>query len=272
MIVKLNAVMIGTMALLTTTGGAAVCGAQRPDTSRDTEHQWMFDSERGLTKIDSMIPFTSSGTVELRIGSGTINVKTWDRNDGHVVASTSNNTKLDLDVSRSHIGLNTRGRWTGRMPLGTANYDVTVPVGTRLSLNAMSGSLKAAGVRGRIDANAISGSVDVRDASGNVEAQCISGPVTIAGVSGDVRVETVSGAIDISNVSGAVRAENVSGSIDVTNARGPRVRLGSMSGSLSYAGVLSPDGRYEFETHSGTVALHLPSNSNADVAVETFSG
>lgn len=223
-----------------------------------------------MARIDTLVPFSASGSVELGLISGSINVSAWNRGQVRVVASATGNASLDFDATGSHVdlGVNQNGSDEG----GGASYDVTVPAGTRVTLNAISGSITVAGVRGGIDANSVSGSVDVRDAAANVAIESVSGNVTASGVAGDVKAETVSGRLDVSNVSGTVSAGNVSGSIYLSDTRGTRVRASSVSGGVTFAGVLNPAGRYQFETHSGRTVLKLASGASAVITVNTYSG
>lgn len=50
------------------------------------------------------------------------------------------------------------------------------------------------------------------------------------------------------------------------------VELSTTSGDVSYGGAVDPAGRYEFNSHSGTITIDIPSSANARFSVETFSG
>ncbi len=233
--------------------------------------RWTFRSDqRGVSRIDTLVPFSDRGSVELGLISGSIKVTAWNRKQVRVLASATDGTVLDFDASNSHVDLGVHSRSSRRM--GSATYDVTVPEGTRLTLNSVSGGISATGVHGGIDVSAVSGSIEIHDAAQNVAIESVSGNVTAVSVAGDVKVEAVSGAITISNVAGTVSAENVSGSIALTNARGTRVRANSVSGAVAFAGALNPAGQYDFQTHSGSIVLQLPTGTNAAVSVETYSG
>lgn len=233
-------------------------------------HGW-FDSDEGrVARIDTTLAFSANGSVDLSLMSGSIRVSAWNRDQVRVVATATNGATLDFDASGSHVDLGIHNSRSDEG--GSANYDVTVPAGARLTLSAISGSITAAGVRGGIDANSVSGPVDVRDAAASVAIESVSGSVIASGVAGDVKVETVSGAIEVANVSGTVSAGDVSGSIDLSNTRGTRVRANSVSGAITYAGALNPAGRYELETHSGRTILRLASGASAVITVNTYSG
>lgn len=276
---KLRALMRGgavMFAMLASDGATRAAHAQH--TPR-TSSRWFGlddDEARGrgsdVTKIDTLVPFTANGSVELGLISGSIKVSAWNRNQVRVVASTSGGATLDFDATSSHVDLGVNHRWSRGDGGGSATYDVTVPTGARVTLDAISGSITAVGVHGGIDANSISGAVQLRDAGAGVSVESVSGSVTVVGVSGDVKVEAVSGDIQVSNVSGTASAESVSGDVNLTNVRGTRVRANSVSGSVVYAGSLNPVGRYEFETHSGSTRLQLAPGASAVISVDTYSG
>jgi hypothetical protein len=234
-----------------------------------------FGGDNGVARIDTVLPFSSNGTVDLSLVSGTMKVSTWDRNQVRVVASTTGEPSLQLDASSSHLTLEqTRsGSRHGRGDnIGTATYDVTVPSGSRASLAAVSGSINAAGLRGAVDASNVSGSVDLRDLGSSLNVEGVSGNITIANVASDAHVENVSGRISLSGVGGSATAETVSGGINIAGVRGDRVHVTTVSGDIDFAGSVTGSGRYEFETHSGEASLKLAGNTQATVSVETFSG
>ena len=237
---------------------------------------WFGDADTGLARIDTVVPFSANGTVELSLVAGTMKVTTWDRNQVRVVASTTGTPSLQFDASSSHVTLEQEK--TGRRDdrgsdnVGTATYEVTVPAGSRASLSAISGNINASGLRGRLEVSNVSGNVDLRDIGASLSAEGVSSRITATNVSGDVRVENVSGRISVTNVGGSVNVETVSGSMVVRAVRGERVHATTVSGNIDFAGPVTASGRYEFETHSGRTDLTLAGNANAAISVETFSG
>lgn len=231
--------------------------------------------DEGVARIDTTVSFSSNGTVDLSLVSGTMRISSWDRNQVRVVASTSGEPSLQFDASNSHLSLeqsrNGRGSRNGS-DVGSATYEVTVPAGVRATLSAVSGSIDASGVRGPVEVSTVSGSVKLRDLGSTLNVEGVSGDITISNVASDARVENVSGRISLTGVGGSASAETVSGSILVAGVRGDRVHATSVSGSLDFAGAVSPTGRYDFETHSGTTNIRLASNANVAISAETFSG
>jgi len=232
---------------------------------------------RGLTKIDTTVRLDRGGAVDLSLISGKIRVTGWDRPDVKISASiesgllrfTANSSRVSLSVDDSDEG-GRRGRRHNNV--GDARYDVSVPRGTRLILEAVSGDLTSKGSQGEIEATSVSGDVDVTDGVRTVSAESVSGSVHAAQVNGNLRTETVSGDLRAENVTGDVGASSVSGNIRLVGIQSKDVRTETVSGDIVYSGAIEPSGKYGFESHSGTLRLNIPPGAGAQFSVETFSG
>jgi Uncharacterized conserved protein len=234
--------------------------------------------DRYPTRIDTVVPFEGRGSVDLSLISGRMRVSSWDRADVKVSARIEDGDgRLHFSASRSKVSLeveNPEGRGYSRRGnrIGDAIYDVTVPRGTRLSLEAVSGEIVASGVGGEIEATSVSGGVTVSDASNEVSVESVSGSVSATDISGSLRAHSVSGGVTVRNATGSVEAETVSGSLRLEGIKSQSIRTESVSGGVTYTGSIDPSGRYSFESHSGTIHLNLPSNIGAVFSVQTFSG
>jgi DUF4097 and DUF4098 domain-containing protein YvlB len=232
-----------------------------------------FGDDEGVTRIDTTLAFSPTGSVELELVTGDMKVSTWNRDEVRVVATATGDARIQFDASHSHLDMeqSRRDRWS-RDGHGTVSYQVTVPAGVRATLGSVAGTIDAAGIRGGAEVSTVSGAVTVRDIGAEATIEAVSGRVTLANVQGDAHVESVSGAVDVSNVTGSLSAESVSGPIVLTDVRGARIRANTVSGALDFTGAVNPAGHYDFETHSGRATLHLASNASAAVSVNTFSG
>jgi hypothetical protein len=225
-----------------------------------------YDSyDRGPTRIDTVVPFSRGGTVELSLLSGRIKVTGWDRQEVKVLA-TSEHAPLRFSASENRVSLEVERRG------GEVQYDVTVPRGTRLSLESLSGTITATGVGGEIEAQSVSGSVQVNDAVGSVDAESVSGGVSVSAANGNVTAQSTSGSVAVRNVTGDIEAESVSGGIALDGIRSSSVRTETVSGPVTYTGSIDAGGRYSFVTHSGVLRLNLPASVGAVFSVETYSG
>jgi len=230
--------------------------------------------ERNATQIDTTVRLDRGGSVDLSIISGRIRVTGWDRSDVKISATIEDGyLRFSANSSRVTLGVDDEGR-RGRHNnhIGDARYEVSVPRGARLILEAVSGDVSAKGSQGEIEASSVSGDVDVSDGVRTVSVESVSGSAHAAQVNGNLRAETVSGDLRVENVTGDVEASTVSGEIRLIGIQSKDVRTESVSGSLTYTGTIEPTGRYGFESHSGTINLNIPRNAGAQFSVETFSG
>src|SRR6195256_4666283 len=106
---------------------------------------------RGLTRIDTTVRLDRGGAVDLSLISGKIRVTGWDRADVKILASIESG-RLRFDANSSRVSLavedsDDSGR-RRRHDVGDARYDVSVPRGTRLILEGVSGDITAAGSQG----------------------------------------------------------------------------------------------------------------------------
>jgi DUF4097 and DUF4098 domain-containing protein YvlB len=236
------------------------------------------DDEVGRRQIDTTVKLDRGGAVDLSLISGRIRVTGWDRSDVRISASietgllqfTANSSRVSLSVEDSDNG-SRRGRHRNN-DIGDARYDVSVPRGTRLILEAVSGDVMARGSQGEIEASSVSGDVDVTDGVRTVSAESVSGSVHAAQVNGNLRAETVSGDLRMEGVTGDVEASSVSGSLRLAGIQSKDVRTETVSGNIFYTGTIEPSGKYSFESHSGTLRLNIPRGAGAQFSVETFSG
>jgi hypothetical protein len=225
----------------------------------------------GRTRIDTIVPLNSNGTVDLSLISGTIDVSAWSRDQVKIEATTQEG-RLRFSASRSRVGLSVdhEGR-RGTRSSGRTIYKVVVPRGARLIMATVSGPITAKGVGGDTKAESVSGTIEIDDA-GSVTVESVSGGVRARNVRGRVTAESVSGHVIIENVRGDVEAESVSGPVRLSGITAKTVRAGTVSGPIQFSGGVDPAGKYEFESHSGTIRLALPPDAGARLSLETFSG
>ncbi|HXG70095.1 MAG TPA: DUF4097 family beta strand repeat-containing protein, partial [Gemmatimonadaceae bacterium] len=142
----------------------------------------------------------------------------------------------------------------------------------RLVLEAVSGDIIANGVQGEIEAGSVSGDVSVTGAVRDVSLESVSGSVHVSQVTGNLSAESVSGEVRAEGINGNVEASTVSGTVRLLGIQTRYVRTESVSGDIIYTGNIDPAGKYDFESHSGTLRLNLPRGAGAQFEVETFSG
>jgi hypothetical protein len=144
----------------------------------------------------------------------------------------------------------------------------------------------------RLTIKSISGDISVRDVSGPLILESTSGSVRLINV-GRVSAKSISGSVEAvdTRIEGPLEAGTVSGSIRLLRTNVPRVDattvsgdvtfedvvssdLGgqSISGTVTFAGELGRNGRYEMTSHSGSVRVALSGKTGFQVEATSFSG
>lgn len=241
-----------------------------------------FTTAFGQDEIHETYQLSNGGRINVESLSGKVTVTSWNENyvkfdavkrgkqgDFHKVEIrvTTNNNLLDIETiypKRGNVNVD-------------VDFHLKVPHTAILnSVKSVSGDVAITGpVGGSIDASSISGDVFVSDTTGttgSVSAKSVSGKVNVKNVSGPVQISSVSGDVSISNSDGNLKADSVSGNVYVTDVESTSVKSESVSGNVKFTGVLKQDGIYLLNSHSGSVNIALPSDSEFRITAESFSG
>jgi DUF4097 and DUF4098 domain-containing protein YvlB len=244
------------------------------DDDRDRDGKHHFNPQNAASRLDTTITFTADGTVDLSNISGEINVTGWDRKEVRIKAY-SERGRIEWDLSSSRVTLEVRSEHDSRRSrgIGETRYDLSVPRGVRVIAHSTSGEIILRGTGGNVEANSTSGDVTVEDASRRVEIGTVSGDISAKRIKGNLEIGSVSGDIEMDDVEGDVRMETTSGDMTLTKAHSREVDASTTSGEIVFEGLtVDPSGRYEFHSHSGTIAITIPGNASAKFSLETFSG
>ena len=217
-------------------------------------------------RIDSTFAFDRRGTVVLSVGSGEIIVTGWNRDQIRVRAR-SERSVIRMDATSTRVSLD-----LSRQRGGDTRFEVTVPVGVRVSARATSGDISITGTKGGVDANTQSGDLVVEDVAEMVDLRSMSGDILVRNVVGNVEINTLNGELTLIDVRGDVDATSVSGDLELRNVIAKYVRARSTSGDIAYDGAVDAAGRYELGSHSGSVYLTIPENTGALLTIATYSG
>jgi len=224
------------------------------------------------SRLDTTFAFSKSGAVELGLISGEITVTGWNRQEIKIVAFTKRGT-IETSLSSSRVALNLRGQRNGNGSWDNeSRYELMVPVGTHVTANSVSGDIAIKATAGETEIGTVSGDVELVDAIDRISINTVSGDVRASKLRGRTRVEGVSAEIVLEDVTGDITAKAVSGDISLRGIKSSSVRAETVSGEITYEGAVSNTGTYEFNAHSGNVRIDMPSNTNAILALQTWSG
>lgn len=157
----------------------------------------------------------------------------------------------------------------------SVDYTVTVPGGVSVELHSVSGSVKVTGVGGAVRAETVSGNVTAAGTPKLEAARSVSGDVSFSGVSTetDVSIGSVSGKVTGRGIKAhGLEFSSVSGDVVIRDVTCDRLGAKSVSGAIEYSGTITRSGRYDMNSHSGSVRLALSNPPGFEVNASTFSG
>jgi len=94
-----------------------------------------------------------------------------------------------------------------------------------------------------------------------------------AGADGDLTAASVSGSVRVKGLKGhSLNLGTVSGDLTLSNVACDRLGARSVSGNVEYTGTLTKNGRYDLNSHSGTVRLALDGTTGFELNASSFSG
>jgi hypothetical protein len=154
----------------------------------------------------------------------------------------------------------------------SGNIEVRCPVGTDVSVGAMSGSVKLVGSFGSLKISTVSGGIDIDTARGNVDARSVSGSVHVKSCGGSADIASKSGRVRIDHVDGSVHASTISGSVEIETAGRDEVELKMVSGGAKVTVLGEKEPRVRFTSLSGKMHCECKQGSDFDLKVKSISG
>lgn len=216
----------------------------------------------------------ADGRVDIENLSGSVIVEAAEKNEV-VLTGTLADDAEELDFS----GDDKRIRIEVVFPSGSRNLreteshlHVKVPLRARLRVEGVNIEIEATGLEGPLELSTVNGEIRVVGAPQSLDAQTVNGDIEVEGGPSDVELESVSGDIVLTGARGEIAAATVSGDIEISGVDFESVDLGSVSGTIRFTGAPAETGVLDFESHSGSVYLVLPSDLSAEIEVDTFSG
>ncbi|OGD10436.1 MAG: hypothetical protein A2Y86_08950, partial [Candidatus Aminicenantes bacterium RBG_13_62_12] len=245
--------------------------------------------EKYEEKFQKTEKLPADGRVFLTNVSGDVKILTWNRDEVSIDALKVSRAsslekakenaalvKIEVDRTDGRLEIKTKypeGRNVFKDSNVSVNYVLTIPAKAEIEVKNVSGDVRAENVGGRAKLETVSGDIEASKMARGGTFVAVSGDIDIVDVTGDFKAKTVSGDITVSGSAGLVEAKTISGDVEVNNlANAKAVDVNVLSGDVTYAGPLNPEGTYAFESHSGDINLHLPGDAAFDFSCKTFSG
>ncbi|HET9370328.1 MAG TPA: DUF4097 family beta strand repeat-containing protein [Vicinamibacterales bacterium] len=155
------------------------------------------------------------------------------------------------------------------------DYQVTAPAGTALVITSISGDVRVTGISGATSVEVISGDVSLQDVTRLSSAKSASGDIVLTNVGSDGSLEagTMSGDVTIRGLKAdRVSIDSIVGDVLASGVASAAASLKSTSGDITFDGTLCRNGRYEFQSNSGTLRLTFAGDTGFDLQATTYSG
>jgi DUF4097 and DUF4098 domain-containing protein YvlB len=215
-------------------------------------------------KIERTYTLDRDGRVYLEVKSGDVEVNSWDKNEVKIIAH--KNATIDIYHTEGNI------RIIVSRPQ-SFHYELFIPDKAHLRVETASGRVEAREIGGFVDVRTVSGDIKVITAENGIRCKTVSGDIHLEKITGNADLKTTSGKITVEGIKGSIKADTVSSKIEIEAfSHAEEMEIESISGNIKLRGELSPGGIYELNSHSGNVKIGIPSESNFELRVETFSG
>jgi Putative adhesin len=214
------------------------------------------------------------GEIEIVNVSGMVEVDGWDRSEVEVTGTAGDRVdRVDVTSAGNHTSIQVVSRpprsWGSDCE---ARLVVHVPAKSAVTVTLVSADFKVTGVLGDVKLQAVSGNLS-GEVGGAVRATTVSGDVRLtARAAKAIEIKTISGDIQLTGGGGEVDVTTVSGSATIELADVTRGRFKSVSGDMTAALALVPDGQFESESVSGNLSLKFAAAPAAEFDVQSFSG
>jgi DUF4097 and DUF4098 domain-containing protein YvlB len=237
------------------------------------------DRNEQTDRLSRRIKLSPNGSVSVSNISGDIVVTAGSGDEVSIEAvkrsrrGRASDVAIDINEAPSRVDIRTN--YVGGNSDISVDYAIAVPASASVEVHSVSGDVKVTGAQGLVRLESVSGNITVSGTPRLERAKSVSGDVTLtdAGGDGDMSLGSVSGTIHAKGLkSRGVDVSSVSGDVTLASVACERLDAKSMSGDLGYEGTLARSGRYNLNSHSGTVRLVLANASGFVLDASTFSG
>lgn len=217
---------------------------------------------------DQTVPVSRGSRLTIDNFAGDVIVSGWDRDSLRVQARHASRTKVNIRSAPSGFRVSASSE---RGPQGSVDYDISVPHWMPVRVDGQFNFVTVQGTQAEVSVDTQRGDIVIKGGNG-ITVKSTQGNITVENAAGKINLSTVSEGIAISGTSGDIIAETVSGSIILSDMRANSLEASTISGSVTYEGTVTNDGRYQLTSHSGTITVAVPETSSATFTVRTYHG
>jgi hypothetical protein len=241
---------------------------------------------------DETISARKGDRLEVSNYSGTIVVRTWDRDEVRVEADHSEEDQIQIERTDGTILVHTASwsGWEGASGLDEdaleemmeemvgdeepeeVDYVITVPAWIDLAVSGPEVDITVDGVEGKVKAESVEGDVRVRGGRGQVSISTIDGDLSLSQAEGAIRINAIDSDVSVLNCSGEITVDAVDGDVILEDIDATSLKVSSVDGDVVFLGTLAGGGAYRFTNHDGDVVVGLEGQPDLEVSMETHDG
>jgi hypothetical protein len=208
------------------------------------------------------------------LGSGSLSVQTWDRNQVRVRSSDGLQIELRRPAAAGgaepakELALIIGGSRSrpGRSCLPFGDIRLDVPREANLQMKTRDADVNVSGVAS-VSVVTQGGTVNVQRVTRVVDVRSIGGNISVQDSKAAIKLQSVGGSIDAHGLApGAAgdicEAGSVGGDITLVQISHGQVKVNTVNGDVSFSSSLAPGGRYSFQAIGGALSMSLPANSS----------
>jgi hypothetical protein len=218
---------------------------------------------------DTTVAVGPGTRLQLRNLVGDIDVTTWTREAVRIRATHAPRERIRIERRGAVLAVGPRER---PGPPTEVDFQLVVPRGMPVSLEAMSASAKVRDIAADLSIQTVAGEIAVLGGDGDVWLSTVQGAVSVAGTRGRLEVSSVDGEIRLLETAGRILAESVNGGVAMRRVVSDSVEVSTVNGDVCYDGTITGTGRYRFRTHNGDIAVGVPERTGATVTLATYRG
>jgi hypothetical protein len=228
-------------------------------------------AERAINEAADVHP---QGEIEISNVAGRIEVEAWDQDRVEVTGTLGRGVeRLEFRVQDRHTLLQVVHP-SGARNVGPSELFVRMPVESRLVVVSVSADVSVRGVQGAQRLQSVSGDISTAMVKEDVQLKTVTGDIEVDGNDspGLLTITTVSGDATVRAVAGEVVLQTVSGTFDVNSDQLARARIRTTSGDATLRSGLAKGARVEMEAVNGTLSLVIAGDPDAEFTIETLNG
>jgi hypothetical protein len=243
------------------------CGAPRAGFTTEKAQRRDFQERDEINQTYQLAP---GARVEVSSIRGRVEIVTADTTTAEVKIIRTARTRADLEYHKIEVeqvgnSLVVRGVQEPeqrRRQNIQVDHQVILKLPRRidLSVNSVSGPLKAGDVDGQTHVSSISGSANIGNVGGQLQVSSVSGSLDVGNVGAEARVTSISGGLRLGKINGSLDVSSVSGSLNATlvSLSPQGIHINSVSGSVEIAFKTEVNADFTAENVSGEVYLDVP--------------